>query len=247
MGELTGKVAVITGAGSGMGKAAAVVFARHGAQVVLADISGREQETADAIGQNAIAIRCDVTQEADVEVLMNAALKSFGRVDSVLNVAGIAIPRRVGDIDMDAYDKVMDIDLRGVVLVTKHGIKALTATGGGTIINWSSTGGMGASPMMAIYGMAKAAVINLTQTTALEYGREGIRTNVICPGPVLTEMWGPTPNPEHIAKRANNIPLGRLGKPEEVGEVAAFLASDRASFMNGAVIAVDGGQVCQIH
>ena len=246
MAELEGKVAVITGGGSGMGKAAAVVFARYGAKVVVADISGREEETAALIGANAIAVRCDVTNEADVEALMASAIKAFGRVDSVLNVAGIGIGMRVGDIDMASYDKVMDIDLRGVLLCTKHGIKAMGATGGGTIINWSSTGGLGASPMIGIYCMAKAGVISLTKSTALEYGAEGIRCNAICPGPILTEMWGPNPDPERIAMRAKSIPMARLGKPEEVAEVAAFLASDRSSFVNGAVIPVDGGNMTQV-
>ena len=246
MAELEGKVAVITGGGSGMGKAAAVVFARYGAKVVVADISGREDETAALIGPNAIAVRCDVTNEADVEALMASAIKAFGRVDSVLNVAGIGIGMRVGDIDMASYDKVMDIDLRGVLLCTKHGIKAMSATGGGTIINWSSTGGLGASPMISIYCMAKAGVISLTKSTALEYGAEGIRCNAICPGPILTEMWGPNPDPERIAMRAKSIPMARLGMPEEVAEVAAFLASDRSSFVNGAVIPVDGGNMTQV-
>ncbi len=246
MAELNGKVAVITGGGSGMGKAAAVVFARYGAKVVVADISGREEETAALIGANAIAVRCNVTNEADVEALMATALKTFGRVDSVLNVAGIGVGMRVGDIDMASYDKVMDIDLRGVLLCTKHGIKAMKATGGGTIINWSSTGGLGASPMASIYCMAKAGVISLTKSTALEYGAEGIRTNAICPGPILTEMWGPNPDPARVAMRTKSIPQARLGMPEEVAEVAAFLASDRASFVNGAIIPVDGGQMSQV-
>lgn len=245
MSELEGKIAVITGAGSGMGKAAALVFARHGAKVLVADITGKEEITASLIGADAIPFRCDVAKEADVEAMMAAAIKAFGRIDAVLNVAGIGGGPMLADLDMAVYDKQMDVNLRGVVHGIKYGIRAMRDTGGGSIINWSSTGGLAASPSQSVYCMSKAAVIMVTKSAALEYGAQGFRANVLCPGPVLTEMWGPIPDPQHMALRASSIPMGRLGKPEEVGEVAAFLASDRASFVNGAVIPVDGGMVCQ--
>lgn len=246
MAELDGKVAVITGAGSGMGRAAAMLFAKYGARVLCADISGGEVTTAGAIGEAAVSFRCDVTRESDVEVMMDAAIEAFGRIDAVLNVAGISKPARIADLDMSIYDKIMDVNLRGVVHGTKHAIRAMRDSGGGAIINWASVGGFGATETQSVYCMSKAGVINFTQTAALEYGGVGIRANVICPGFILTEMWGPNPSDDVIASRAKMVPLGRLGKPEEVAELAAFLASDRASFINGAIIPVDGGQVCPV-
>jgi NAD(P)-dependent dehydrogenase (short-subunit alcohol dehydrogenase family) len=139
MGELDDKVAVITGAGSGMGKASVTVFLREGAKVVAADISGAEQTTADEVGGDVLAVHCDVTQEDQVVALMVAAITEFGRVDVVLNVAGIADGCMLADLDMALYDRLMDVDLRGVFLGMKHGIRAMLPTGGGSIVNWSST------------------------------------------------------------------------------------------------------------
>ena len=246
MAELEGKVAVITGAGSGMGRSAASVFARHGAKVLCADISGREEETAESIGEGAIAFRCDVAKESDVEAMMAAALKAFGRIDAVLNVAGISKPALVADLDMTWYDKIMDVNLRGVVHGTKHGIRAMLGSGGGVIINWASAAAFGGDKTQSVYCMTKAGIVNFTKTTAMEYAASGIRANAICPGFILTEMWGPNPSEQTIAARAKRVPQGRLGTPEEVAEVAAFLASDRASFINGAAISVDGGQLSQV-
>lgn len=246
MSELEGKIAVITGAGSGMGKSAALVFARHGAKVLVADITGKEEETAALVGTGAVPFRCNVASEAEVEAMMAAALKAFGRIDAVLNVAGIGGGPMLADLDMAIYDKQMDVNLRGVVHGIKHGIRAMRDTGGGSLINWSSTGGLAASMKQSVYCMSKAAVIAVTKSAALEYGAQGFRANVICPGPILTEMWGPNPDPAHVALRSKSIPMGRLGKPDEVSEVAAFLASDRASFVNGAVIPVDGGNMTQV-
>jgi NAD(P)-dependent dehydrogenase (short-subunit alcohol dehydrogenase family) len=247
MADLEGKVAVITGAGSGMGRAAAKLFAQHGAKVVAADISGREEETAAAIGVHAIAVHCDVTVEAQVEAMMAAALRAFGKVSAVLNVAGIAISEKLSELKMENYDRVLDVDLRGVVHGMKHGIRAMLASAeGGSIINYSSTGGLGASVGGSTYGMAKAGVVSVTKTAALEYATAGIRANAICPGPILTEMWGPNPPPDRVAARIKSIPMGRLGRPEEVAEVAVFLASDRSSFVTGTIIPVDGGNMAQV-
>ena len=245
MGELAGKVAVITGAGSGMGRAAAAVFARHGARVLAADVSGREQDTAAAIGAAAVPCRCDVTRESEVEAMMRAAVEAFGRIDAVLNVAGIGLPGRIAELDMASYDRTMDVDLRGVVHGTKHAIRAMSGSGGGVILNWSSVGGFGGTAGFGVYAAAKAGVIALTQTAAVEYAGAGIRANVICPGSVLTEMWANVP-PERVAERIRGVPQGRLGTPEEVAELAAFLASDRAGFINGAVIAIDGAQTARV-
>jgi NAD(P)-dependent dehydrogenase (short-subunit alcohol dehydrogenase family) len=244
MSELGGKVAIVTGAGSGMGRAAAQVFARHGAKVVAADISGAEQRTAAGIGDAALPFHCDVSEEAEVEALIAATIKTFGKVDAMLNVAGFALRSLLADADMANYDKMLDTDLRGVVHGTKHALRAMSKSGG-VIINWASTAGFGASPGWAIYAAAKAGVIAITKGAAVEYGHLGIRTNVICPGPIYTEAMAAIP-PERAAEMAENLPAGRVGQPEEVAELAAFLASDRAPFINGAVIAIDGGQSCQL-
>ena len=145
MGLLDGKVAVITGAGSGMGKASVEVFVREGARVVAADVSGAEKDTASELGANVFPVHCDVTREADVEALFAAAVREFGRVDSVLNVAGIAGASMLANVTMEQYDKIMEVDLRGVFLGTKHAILTLLESGGGSIVNWSSLGGLNAS------------------------------------------------------------------------------------------------------
>ncbi len=245
MGLLDGKVAVITGAGSGMAKASAKVFVREGARVVAADISGAEQDTASEIGAAVVPVHCDVAVEADVEATMQTALDSFGQLDAVLNVAGIAEGVMLTDVTMEHYERTMNVDLRGVLLGTKHGIRTmLAANRGGAIVNWSSIGGMNSSIATSVYGAAKAGVISLTKSAALECAAAGIRVNCVCPGYIKTEIMGATL--DQFPGAAAGTPMKRLGLPHEIAEVAAFLVSDRASFVTGAVIPVDGGRSAAI-
>jgi NAD(P)-dependent dehydrogenase (short-subunit alcohol dehydrogenase family) len=242
MGELDGKVAVITGAGSGMAKAASEVFVREGAKVLAADISGAEKVTADELGDAVVPFHVDVTSEADVEAMFAAALDAFGRVDAVLNVAGIGTAAALADLQLDDYDRTLAVDLKGVMLGTKHGIKTMLPSGGGAIVNWSSIGGMNGSRMpTSAYSMAKAGVIALTKAACIEYGEQGIRANAICPGFIETPMSGGKGAAERFPALVGGSALKRGGQPEEVAELASFLASDRASYITGAIIPIDGG------
>jgi NAD(P)-dependent dehydrogenase (short-subunit alcohol dehydrogenase family) len=245
MAELDGKVAVITGAGSGLGRACAQVFAGYGAKVVLGDISGAEQDTARGIGAAALALRCDVTRESQVEALIGAAREQFGRLDAVLNVAGVAFFGDLGGLDMADYERILDIDLRGVVHGTKHAIRAMSGSGGGTILNWASVAALGARPGTSVYSAAKAGIIAITRAAAVEYGPAGVRANAIVPGLFLTEAAAAAPK-EMIDQLIAGVPLRRGGQPAECAELAAFLVSDRGRFINGAVMVIDGGQSAQL-
>jgi NAD(P)-dependent dehydrogenase (short-subunit alcohol dehydrogenase family) len=238
---LDGKVAVITGAGSGMAKASVSVFAREGARVIAADISGAEKDTAAEVGAGVVPVHCDVTDESDVEAAMRAAVDEFGQLDAVLNVAGIGDAAKIADVTMEHYDRVMDIDLRGVLLGTKHAIRVMLEAGnGGAIVNWSSIGGLNASPFTGVYSAAKAGVISVTRTAAVEYAENGIRVNCVCPGYIKTEGMGASL--DHYPGAAELTPMKRLGQAHEIAEVAAFLCSDRASFVTGAIVPIDGGR-----
>ncbi|MDQ2678306.1 MAG: SDR family oxidoreductase [Actinomycetota bacterium] len=247
MRELEGKIAVITGAGSGMGRAAAEVFVREGAKVLAADVSGQQDDTAAALGDAAVPFHVDVTDESSVEGMFAAALDAFGRVDAVLNVAGIAGASPLAELTVEEFHRFMAVNLTGVMLGTKHGILAMLPTGGGAILNWSSTGGMNGSRMpTSAYSASKAGVISLTKAAAIEYGTDGIRANAICPGFVETAMSGGKGAGERFPALVGGSALKRAGQPEEVGELASFLASDRATFITGAVIAIDGGSTCML-
>ncbi len=246
MGELDGKVAVITGAGSGMGRASAQVFAREGAKILAADVTGKQDETAAELGEAVVPCNCDVSNEDDVEAMFATALETFGQVDAVLNAAGIGSFGMLADLDLDDYERVLSVNLKGVLLGTKHGIKAMLPSGGGAVVNWASIGGLGVSPGTSAYSASKAGVISFTKSAAVEYGTEGIRANVICPGFVETGLTGGPGSGARFPQLLEASALKRAGQPEEVAELASFLASDRASLITGAVIAIDGGTTARV-
>jgi NAD(P)-dependent dehydrogenase (short-subunit alcohol dehydrogenase family) len=246
MGELDGKVAVITGAGSGMGRMSARVFAREGAQVLAVDISGGQDETAEMAGPQVVPYHCDVRDEAQVEAMIAAAVERFGRVDALLNVAGTGVASLVEDVTMADFDTVFDLDLRGVLLTMKHAIRVMKDNGGGSIINWSSLGGLNAEPHMTLYCAAKAGVVAVTKNAATEYGGVGIRANCLCPGFILSTEGMSTFAAEMYPELVDKPAMRRPGRPEEVAELACFLASDRSPYLTGAIIPIDGGLSCRL-
>ena len=182
-----------------------------------------------------------------VEAATQAALREFGRVDAVLNVAGIGGAEPLAKITMEEYDRIMAVDLKGVLLGTKHGVKAMLPSGGGSIVNWSSIGGMNASTMpTSVYSAAKAGVISFTKSAAVEYGGRGIRANAICPGLIRTRLTRDIVDAASLkAAEHQGIPIGRVGEPEDIARCALFLASDDASFITGTHVVVDGGALAQ--
>jgi len=243
MGELDGKVAVITGAGSGMARATAEVFVREGARVLAADISGREKDTAAELGDAVVPFSVDISRAEDVEAMFAAAQEAFGKVDAILNIAGIGGGGRLVDTTDEVYERIMAVDLKGVFLCTKLGIPALRDNNGGVILNVASIGALGASAsiLTSTYSAAKAGVLAYTRATAVEYGRYGIRCNAICPGFIETEMAGGKGAAEKFPALLGGAALRRPGQPEEIAELLSFLASDRAGYITGAVIPIDGG------
>lgn len=240
-GRLEGKVAVVTGAGSGIGEAIAEALCAEGAKVVAADRSGRQEDVAKRLGDRCLAVHADVSIAADVKAMVEAATTTFGRLDVLCNNAGIdSEPSPIGDSTEENYDRVMAVNAKSVWLGMHYAVPVMAAGGGGSIINTASIAGLVAFPNCAPYCASKGAVVMLTKAVAAECGPAGIRVNCICPGVTNTPLLREQPE-EAVAGAKAMIPLGRIAEPTEMATAVVFLASDDSAFITGTVIPVDGG------
>jgi NAD(P)-dependent dehydrogenase (short-subunit alcohol dehydrogenase family) len=247
MGRLEGKVAAITGAGGGMGREAAVLFTSEGARVCVADIAfDAAQETVALCADEAFAYEVDVAEEEEVAALMRAVAERFGGIDVLYNNAGISPPEDAGILEtpVEAWDRVLAVNAKGVFLCCKHGIPHLLERGGGSVVNVASFVALvGAATSQISYTASKGAVLALSRELAVQFARQGVRVNALCPGtvetPLLQRIWGD--DPQAAQRRLVHIPAGRLAQPREIVNAALFLASDESSYVNGATFLVDGG------
>ncbi len=246
MGRLDGKVAVITGAGGGMGREAAQMFSAEGASVCVADVDGAAAEESAAACRDAVAVAVDVADEESVRAMYAATVERYGGVDVLYNNAGIspADDSSVLETGVEAWDRVQAVNTKGVFLCCKHGIPHLLDRGGGSVINVASfVAILGAATSQISYTASKGAVLSLSRELAVQFARQGVRVNALCPGPVetplLLRIFGD--DPAAYERRRIHLPMGRLAKPREIVNAALFLASDDASYVNGATFLVDGG------
>lgn len=253
MRRFEGKVVVVTGAAGGIGLAAAERFASEGAKIVAVDLKdsdlGRVEKQVAAAGGEALVVAADVARAEEVSAYTEAAKAKFGRIDVLFNNAGIEgwVGSSVSYPE-EVFDRVLAVNVKGVWLGMKHVVPVMRENGGGAIVNTASIAGLGGTANLMAYGASKHAVVGMTRTAALEFARDKIRTNAICPSPVETEMMrslerGFNPDdPARVKERmVKTIPLRRYAEPEEVASLAAFLASDEAAFINGGIYTIDGG------
>jgi len=244
--RLQNKVAIITGGGTGIGRGIAILFAKEGAKVV---VSGRRVEPLDETvtvikqaGGDAISIQADVSDEAQVKGLVEKTLQHYGSIDILVNNAGVYLPHDSVSATNDDWEQVMSIDLKGVWFCSKAAIPHMLTKGKGKIINIASIAGLVGFPGSAFYCAAKGAVVNLTREMALDYAKKNINVNTIAPGVIESDMTKPFLNDEQAKKSfLDQTPVGRIGKPEDIGYAAVYLASDESDFVTGATLVVDGG------
>lgn len=249
---MKGKVALVTGASSGIGRATALAFARRGVNVVAANrsVEGGEETVRqiERAGGKAVFVRTDVSRAADCARMVDEAVATFGRLDYAFNNAGIeGALGATADLREDDFDKVIAVNLKGTWLSMKHEIPALLAQGGGSIVNCASVAGLAGVRGLPAYAASKHGVIGLTRTAALEYARLNVRVNAVCPGPIDTPMLTRifSGNPEAERQTSENEPLGRIGRPDEVSGAVVWFCSPEASFTTGQALAVDGGWIAQ--
>lgn len=250
MDRVKNKVTLITGGGSGIGRATCVLFAQEGAKVVVADyVAEGGHETVKQItaaGGQAIFVQADVSRSADVQNMIGATVRAYGRVDVLFNNAGIEGPStKLANYKEEDWDRVIAIDLTSVFLGMKYVIPEMTKQGGGVIISTASVAGMVGFPGSGAYAAAKAGVINLTRLAALEYADKNIRVNCICPGVIETPMVERVMGGRPREKVIRTEPIGRLGDPKDIANAALFLASDESSFATGAPFVIDGGYIAR--
>ncbi|KQO85957.1 SDR family oxidoreductase [Methylobacterium sp. Leaf91] len=247
--DFTGKVAFVTGATSGIGRATALAFAKAGAAVTVADVSEKGNlQTARLIeeaGGRVLAVRCDVSKSEDVKAALDRTIQTFGKLDFAFNNAGIEQPvAPVSEIEDEDFDRLVAINLRGMFLCLKHQVPLLLRNGGGAIVNTSSGAGVKGIAGQAAYAATKHAVIGMTKSAALDYAKDGVRINAVCPGiidtPMMQRFTGGTP--EGLARVIAQEPVGRMGKSEEIAAAVLYLCSDMAAFVIGHAMVVDGGQ-----
>jgi len=242
------KIVLITGGAGGIGRAAAIAFARGGAKVAIADVmTSAGEETVAALaraGGQGRFFKADVTRAAEVEALIGSVVETYGRLDYAFNNAGIEIEAApTADCEEEQWDRVVNINLKGVWLCMKYELRQMLAQGGGAIVNNASVAGLKGAPTMPAYAASKHGVVGLTKSAAIEYGKAGIRVNAVCPAVIRTEMYerAVEREPKRKARTEKMHPIGRIGEADEVAQAVVWLCSDQSSFITGHALAVDGG------